>query len=172
MKLDSDIRILSRNWLAEAVGFLASNPDVGFVALNQINHPMLRLLRSHWRKGRELMDFADWTAGGAMIIPARTRAELGCFIEDPELAYSPDDIDYYVRASRQGYRVFYLRKVLVYHQSELDRGAYREYNLAKPAVQSSQTAIRLAGEYDRGVRPLAVHYEKYRRPLAVPCSPP
>ena len=74
-----------------------------------------------------------------------------------------DDIDFYVRTSRKGYRAFYLRKMLVYHQTELDRGKYREYDRAKPAGRSSQLAIRLAGQYDRGLRPLEVHYEKYGR---------
>jgi glycosyltransferase involved in cell wall biosynthesis len=163
MKLDSDVKILSQGWLAEAIDFLSANDDVAFVALNQVNHAMLRLLPSLRRDGRDLMDFAGWTAGGAMVIPTRVRRELGCFIEDPELRYAPDDIDYYVRASRKGYRAFFLRKVLVYHQRDLDHSDYKEYSRDKPAGQSSQLAIRLAGEYDRGVRPLAVHYEKYER---------
>ena len=162
MKLDSDIKILTPGWLAEAIAFLAASDDVGFVALHQVNHPMLRLLPPLRRGGRELMDFSGWTAGGAMIIPMRVRRELGCFIEDPELRYAPDDIDYYVRASRKGYRAFFLRKMLVYHQSHLDRSDYRDYSHAKPAGPSSQLAIRLAGEYDRGARPLRVDYDKYR----------
>ncbi len=163
MKLDSDIKILSHGWLAEAIDFLSANRDVGFVALNQVNHPMLRFLAPLRRGGRELLDFADWTVGSAMIIPMRVKRELGSFIEDPELSYAPDDIDYYVRASRKGYRAFFLRKMLVYHQTDLDRSAYRQYTRSKPAGESSQLAIRLAGEYDRGVRPLTVHYEKYCR---------
>lgn len=155
MKLDSDIKILTPGWLAEAIDFLSANRDVGFVALNQVNHPMLRLLPPLWRDGRELMDFADWTVGSAMIVPMRVRRELGCFIEDPELRYAPDDIDYYVRASRKGYRAFFLRKTLAYHQSKYTRGEI--------ARQSARLAIRLAGEYDRGARPLAVYYEKYGR---------
>ena len=73
MKLDSDIKILSAGWMAEAIDFLSANADVAFVALNQVNHPMLRLLPAQRRGGREVMDFADWTAGGAMIIPAQVR---------------------------------------------------------------------------------------------------
>jgi len=163
MKLDSDIEILSPGWLAEAIGFLSTNPDVGFLAFNQVNHPILRVLRPLRRGKWELMDFADWTVGSAMIIPTRVMEELGFYIEDPQLRYTPDDIDYYVRASRNGYRCFFLRNLLVYHQSHLDRSVYREYSRAKPAGESSQLAIRLAGEYDRGIRPLTVHYEKYRR---------
>lgn len=153
MKLDSDIKILSFGWLAEAIDFLSANRDVGFVAFNQVNHPMLRLLPSLSRGGRELMDYADWTVGSAMIVPRQVHRQLGCFIEDAELKYVPDDIDYYVRASRMGYRVFFLKQVLVYHQSGFTGG--------KRAATSALLAIRLAGEYDRGVRGLAVRYEKY-----------
>jgi len=163
MKLDSDIEILSPNWLAEAIGFLSKNPDVGFVALNQVNHPMLRLLPLLRRGEWELMDFAGWTVGSAMIIPTRVMEEIGFYIEHPQLHYTPDDIDYYVRASRKGYRCFFLRNLLVFHQWYLDHSLYREYRRAKPAGESSQLAIRLAGEYNRGTRPLTVHYEKYRR---------
>jgi GT2 family glycosyltransferase len=155
MKLDSDIKLLSRGWLVEAMDFLSANRDVGFVALNQINHPGLRMLPPLQWRGRELLDFAQWTCGSAMLIPTRVRQELGCFIEDPKLSYVPDDVDYFTRACRQGYRAFYLRKILVYHQTR--------YTLGKLARQSTQLACRLADEYDRGVRPLAMHYEKYRR---------
>ena len=111
MKLDSDIKLLTHGWLAEAIDFLSTNRDVGFVALNQVNHPGLGLLpRFAWR-GREVMDFADWTCGSAMIIPTRVQRELGCFVEDPDLKYAPDDIDYYVRASRKGYRAFFLQSL-------------------------------------------------------------
>ena len=162
MKLDSDIKILSRGWLAEAIDFLSANQDVGFVALYQVNHPVLPLLQPLRWGGRELLDFADWTVGSAMIIPMRVKQELGGFVEDPELCYTPDDIDYYVRASRKGYRAFFLKQVRVYHQWNLDRTDYWGYSRAKPAGKSAQLAIRLAGEYDRGTRPLAVHHEKYQ----------
>ncbi len=164
MKLDSDIKILSHGWLAKAADFLASNPDVGFAALNQVNHPVLPLLPSRRRGAWNLLDFADWTVGSAMIIPAQVKRELGCFVEDPQMRYSPDDIDYYVRASRKGYRTFFLKDIVAYHQMEFDRGGYWEYTRAKPIRRSARLAIRLAAEYDRGVRPLALHYEKYQKP--------
>ncbi len=162
VKLDSDIRILSAGGLAEAIAFLSANRDVGFVALNQVNHVCVRLLPWFRVGGREVMDFAGWTCGSAIVIPRRVWNELGCFVEDAKLIYPPDDIDYYVRASRKGYRVFYLRHVMAHHQDALDRSTYRIYNQSKPRGESAELALRLAQDYDRGVRPLEVHYEKYR----------
>ncbi len=162
MKLDSDMKLLTPGWLAEAIDFLSANRDVGFAGLNLVNHAPVQLLPRRRRGRWELLDFADWTAGGTMLVPMRVQRELGWFIEDPQLRYTPDDIDYYVRASRKGYRAFFLRRLLVYHQQELDGKDYLEYSRGKPAGESSLLAIRLAGEYDRGTRPLEVHDAKYR----------
>jgi glycosyltransferase involved in cell wall biosynthesis len=167
MKLDGDIQLLSDGWLAKVVGFLAANRQVGFVALTQVNHPMLRLPPRLRMGGQDVMDFVEWPSGGAMVIPKRVRCELGDFIEDGQMKYAPDDIDYGARAVRKGYRALFLRKVLVYHQTDLDKSAYRDYNSGKPAVASSQLALQLAREYDRGVRPLEIHEPKYR-PLRLP----
>ena len=97
-----------------------------------------------------------------MIVPRRVRCELGCFIEDAEMKYAPDDIDYCARAVRKGYRVLFLRNVLVYHQTDLDKSTYRDYHGSKPFGASAQLALQLAREYDRGLRPLHTHYEKYQ----------
>lgn len=162
MKLDSDIQILTAGWLAEVSEFLSANKQVGFVALTQVNHPLLRLLPSLRVDGRDVMKFAEWPSGGAMVIPKRVRRELGCFIEEGPMKYAPDDIDYGIRALRRGYEVFFLRNVLVYHQTDLDRSDYREYHLSKPFGPSSQLALQLAREYDRGLRSLEIHYPKYQ----------
>jgi len=161
VKLDSDIRILSPDWLAKAAAFLSANPDVGFVALNQLNHGYLRSLPRLRVGSVDVMDFAGWPCGSASVIPRRVRNELGCFVEEPSMMYVPDDIDYYVRASRKGYRVFFLRHVWAYHQRIFDKGRYRSYDEGKPRRQSAELALRLARDYDRGLRPLELHFEKY-----------
>ncbi len=121
MKLDCDIQLLSPGWLAKAIGFLSANRTAGFVALNLVNHPMVRLLPVLRVGGSEVMDFFGWPCGSAMIVPARIRREVGCFLEDPEILYAPDDVDYYCRVCRKGYRAFFLRGVRAYHQSHLDK---------------------------------------------------
>ena len=161
MKLDSDIQILTPDWLRQATDFLFAHPQVGFVALNQVNHPVLRVLPPQRVGETEVMDFGGWPCGSAMLVPKRVQREVGCFVEDTQLKYVPDDIDYFARVSRKGYRVVFLRRLLVHHQGHLDWGQYRVYNRGKPVRQSAQLALQLARDYDRGVRPVELHYEKY-----------
>ena len=158
MKLDSDIKILTKDWLAEVVDFLSANPQVGFVALNQVNDCVLSLLPVRRIGGRDVMDYGEWQLGSAMVMSKRLVEDLGCFVEDPQMTFVPDDVDYYVRASRKGYRALYLHNVRVYHQWELDLNLFRDYTLGKPRDASLRLALQLARDYDRGVRPLAVRY--------------
>lgn len=160
MKLDGDIRILSPGWMGKAADFLAAQPRVAFACLNQVNHPVIRTLPRFQLGGRSVMDFSAWPAGGAMIVPRRTRQELGDFIEEGPLKYVPDDIDYCARACRKGYQVVFFGDLQVYHQVDLDKTKYRRYARGKPAVDSAALALSLARDYDRGTRPLEVHYAK------------
>ena len=107
------------------------------------------------------MDYGQWQLGSAMVISKRLMDEIGCFIEDAEMTFTPDDIDYYVRASRKGYQAYYLRDVRAAHQWVLDL-RYLRYTLSKPRDASIRLALRLARDYDRGVRPLEIRYEKYQ----------
>jgi GT2 family glycosyltransferase len=161
MKLDSDIKVLTQGWLGKVVDFLEANRQVGFVALNQVNDAFLTLLPLVRFGGAEVMDYSEWQLGSAMVFSKRLMDEIGVFIEDAEMTFVPDDIDYYVRASRKGYRAFYLRDVHVYHQWELDLKDYRAYTRGKPRDASIRLALRLARDYDRATRPLEVRYEKY-----------
>src|SRR5262249_34578432 len=152
-----------------AIAFLSANPNVGFAALNQINHPALRLLPPIRVGGTDVMDFAGWPCGSAMVIPKRVMNEVGAFIEDAEMKYVPDDIDYYSRISRKGYEAFFLRDVLAYHQNHLDLGLYRKYSVGKPVGKSALLAVRLAREYDRGDRAIKLTYDKYLN-LKIPAN--
>ncbi len=162
MKLDSDIVLISPGALDSTISFLSANPDVGFAALNQVNHPAFRLLPESRVDGRYVMDFGGWPCGSAMVIPKRVLKEVGCFVEDAELKYVPDDINYYSRVSRKGYQVVILRDVRAYHQAHLDQSLYRKYSFAKPLAKSASLALRLACEYDRGDRDITLTYPKYR----------
>jgi GT2 family glycosyltransferase len=162
MKLDSDIMIQSKDWLARVDDFLRSRPQVGFAALHQVNHPILLTLPVLRLDGWRVMDFGGWPCGSAMILPRRVRAELGCFVEEPKMTYVPDDIDYYARIRRKGYQGLFLHDVVAYHQMNLDRTAYRSYNRDKALRQSGLLAQRLARDYDRGTRPLENRYEQYQ----------
>ncbi len=169
MKLDSDIRVLTPGWLGQVVDFLEANRQVGFAAVNQVNEFLLQILPRFRIRGVDVMDYGEWQLGSAMVISKQLMDEIGGFIEDAEMTFVPDDIDYYVRASRKGYRPLYLRDVWVYHQSELDMKDYRHYTTTKPRDASIRLALRLAREYDRGTRLLEVRYEKYE---AVPEARP
>jgi GT2 family glycosyltransferase len=161
MKLDSDIEILSDGWLEEAVDFLRRNERVGFVALNQVNHTYLRVLPSQRVGGVEVMRFGDWPCGSAMIVRRRVRDEVGCFVEDPALPYAPDDVDYFARVSRKGHQALFLRNTRARHQVHLDWSRYRAQRRANPVARSAGLALQLARDYDRGARPLTIHYEQY-----------
>jgi hypothetical protein len=169
MKLDSDIRPLTPGWLDQALDFLRRNPQVGFVALNQENHSLLRVLPVRTFGGHRVMDFGAWPCGSAMIVPRRVHDEVGCFIEHDTLKYAPDDIDYYSRVSRKGYRVYFLHDLWVHHQVHLDRGRYQALDRAKPRGDSAGLALALAHDYDRGTRPLELAYPRYAG-LAVPAD--
>ena len=58
---------------------------------------------------------------------------MGCFLEDPEILYAPDHVDYYCRVCRKGYLAFFLRGVRAYHQLYLDKTVYRVSDGSKPA---------------------------------------
>jgi GT2 family glycosyltransferase len=173
MKLDSDIRPVTPGWLDTATAFLDANPEVGFVALNQVNHSMLGVLApfeyGERGGGTRVMPFGAWPCGSAMIVPRRLRDELGCFIEDGELKYAPDDVDYYSRATRRGYEVFFLADLWVHHQVHLDRARYKPLNAGKPRLESARLALDLAVGYDRGTHPLELAYPAYEG-LSVPAG--
>jgi GT2 family glycosyltransferase len=163
MKLDSDILVLSEGWLAAALDFLAFHADVGMVALHQVNHGMLQVLPAQRLGDAQVMEFGDWPCGSAMLVPRRIFRELGWFVEDRELKYVPDDINFYTRVCRKGYRALFLRDVCVYHQFDLDGSLYRRYSRGKPMVRSVQLALQLVRAYDRGEAPLELFYEKYQK---------
>lgn len=159
MKLDSDIEILSRGWLAEVVRFLTVHRSVGLVALNQVNHPALNVLPHGTLDDTEIMDFGGWPCGSAMVIPRRVKQDIGCFVENPGMKYILDDVDYYQRVSRKGYASYYLRNLLVYHQLGNDWTKYiKKFSEYRRAMDFS---VALAREYDQGVRPLEIHYREY-----------
>ncbi|MGQ0679986.1 MAG: glycosyltransferase [Actinomycetota bacterium] len=154
MKLDSDIKILTHDWLNRAIEFLQGHPDTGFVSLNQLNVGTMRILPRHNLDGFVVMDFAEWTLGSAMIVPRQIFDRIGQFVERADMLYLPDDVDYYARVARAGFKTFHLADLKVFHQNELDLTRYWKYSRAKRTTVSLQLALSMAKDYDRGDRPL------------------
>jgi GT2 family glycosyltransferase len=88
--------------------------------------------------------------------------QIGGFVEDVALKYAPDDIDFYVRAVRQGFQAYFLRDLEAWHQTHLDRTVYRTLSSGNPRRASTELALRLADQYDRQERSLVI------APAAVP----
>jgi GT2 family glycosyltransferase len=165
VKLDSDIQILSRGWLWEMVRLFERHPRLGALSLDQVNHLVLRSLPAETLGGVKLKSWSHWAVGGAcMTIPREVFEEIGYFNEDYTFSYMPDDIDYYIRLSKSGRGAFYVGHLISYHQNELDETAYRKLKREKKeaAGDSLRQQHAFYSDQDRGLKPLAVFYDKYR----------
>lgn len=165
VKLDSDIQILTFGWMREMLGIFERHPRVSVLALNQVNHPVLRSIPPV-RAGRDqLLSWSHWVIGGAcMTIPRPVFDRLGYFNEDYTFSYMPDDIDYYIRLSKAGGEAYYVKRLTSYHQYELDETAYKSLKRAKREVARESLSQQHAfyTEQDKGLRPLGIFYDKYR----------
>jgi GT2 family glycosyltransferase len=156
MKLDSDIKLLTPGWLEKSIEFLDGHTSVGFVALNLVNLAPFSALPMHQVDEVAVADFGEWTAGGAMLIPRRTLDTLGRFAEDPGRTYVSDDVTYYARAARAGFRCYHLMDLKAFHQGELDRTRYRPYQRSKNRGEAYRRALASARAMDRGDEPVTL----------------
>lgn len=164
VKLDSDNVILDRGWMGALHAAFASS-DAAIIALDQVNHPRLAALPALARDGR-FKSWRGWVCGAcAMTIPREIFDRFGCFSEDFDFAYNPDDADYYIRLETAGYAAYYLRSHRGYHQGYLDRSEY-----ARVAQQKHQSATnyaaamqRLQRAYFTGRRSIHRVYPEYDR---------
>jgi GT2 family glycosyltransferase len=165
VKLDSDIQILSRGWLWELVALFGRLPRLGALALDQVNHLVLRSLPVERVGGVRLKSWAHWAIGGAcMTIPREVFEEIGFFNEDYTFSYMPDDVDYFIRLTKSGRRAYYVTHLVSHHQNELDETVYRKLKREKKeaAGDSQRQQHAFYSDQDRGLKPLSVFYDKYR----------
>ncbi|HEV8631865.1 MAG TPA: glycosyltransferase [Thermoanaerobaculia bacterium] len=155
MKLDGDIEIQSPDWVERVVDLFTATPRLGIVSLDQDNHLGFRLLRTRRHAGATVAAMREWPCGSAMVIPRSVRQEIGPFVEVPGKQYIFDDVDYCNRVERHGLLALVLRDARVYHQRQLDGGELRQLVSFNQGQRAAEDTLRIAVEYDRGLRPIA-----------------
>jgi len=130
LKLDNDIELLRKGWLAEMVGVCSRNPEVGLLAFSfqkQLygkHYPLICL------SGGDTVQDPDATLKGAcMLIPRATWHKLGFWCED-YAPYGEEDADYCQRAHVLGIGMYYL--------AETDWMAHRTNNDAAGADEAKR----------------------------------
>lgn len=155
MKLDGDIEMQSSDWVERVVDLFAAAPSLGIVSLDQDNHLGFRLLRTVRFAGANVAAMHEWPCGSAMVIPRAVREQIGPFVEVPGKQYIFDDVDYCNRVQRHGLTALVLRDARVYHQRYLDGGELRKLVSFNQGQRAAEDTLRIALDYDRGLRPIA-----------------
>lgn len=165
VKLDSDICPLTPGWVSRMVGFASTAPKVGIVALNQLNHPVLRTAVSREVAGEPVVSWSDWAVGSCMAIPRSVFEKLGYFSEPEGTTYSWDDVDYWMRVVRSGLGGYYLRDATLFHQTAFDTNLYSSPKGDRPRLEAMarDALVRHARGYDTGERSLQSFPSKYRQ---------
>jgi GT2 family glycosyltransferase len=160
VKLDSDIIILTSGWLRRFAAFSARVPDVGLLALRQVNHLAHRLASPVTVTGERVISWNVSVAGGAcMTIPRAVFDRIGYFREDFPVKYMPDDLDYALRVMLIGHRLFYLCGTLAYHRSDRNRHyAALEKQKRRERPESKERMRTIRQEYILGTHGLYVPY--------------
>ena len=165
IKLDSDIVILTENWLPRLNQFLETTGDVGAACMVEINHSLMT------RLPRELManeQVSSWNwgvcSGAGMTIPRSVFQRVGYFREEFDFTYSPCDFDMPLRMALLGYeKKFYVQQCHAFHRTDLDHSQYRRSEKHKSQQKSDRAKARqrLTRGYATGELNPAVHYEQY-----------
>jgi GT2 family glycosyltransferase len=166
IKLDSDIKILTPGWLNRFIDILETDPEIGMLTLDQVNHPVLRYLPVEERHGEPLVNWVNWNIGGAcMTIPRAVFNQIGYFNESFDFKYMPDEVDYYMRVCILERQAYYTKRYFAFHQTRLDKSKYRSYR-SKKRDEKQQASVpqqqKLRLEYLYGERSPAVWYDHYR----------
>jgi GT2 family glycosyltransferase len=164
IKLDADILVLSRGWLAAYQRVFTRRADVGALALHQINHRMMRKWMHGSRiesvDGVDLWSWDAWICGSAcMAVPQAVFERLGHFNEETHF----DDADFYYRLRASGLAAYYTASWVALHWSALDRTVYREYRTSKASMFQRHLPhlYALRDAYATGARPTRVWYPRY-----------
>ena len=162
VKLDSDICPLTSGWEARMLALAHADSGIGVVGLSQVNHHLLRTAPSLAVAGEAVIPWSTWAVGSCMAIARRAFDRLGYFSEPPGMAYSWDDVDYWMRTARAGFSGYYLRDVVAAHQTALDASRYRAAAGARN-YRLVRALLRKHGrEYDTGSRGLSWFPPEYR----------
>jgi GT2 family glycosyltransferase len=162
VKLDSDICPITPAWESRMLALSRSNPRIGVVGLSQVNHHLLRTAPSVEAGGEAVIPWSTWAVGSCMAISREAFDRLGYFSEPPGMAYSWDDVDYWMRAVRAGFLGYYLRDVQAAHQTALDASRYRSAAGARNYRLVRALLRKHARDYDIGARSLSWFPPEYR----------
>lgn len=165
IKLDSDISILTPDWLSRFEAFFDRVPDAGVLAMTLVNQLAHRLLPAHRLAGERVTSWNFWISGGGCMTIRRPLFErLGYFSEDFDVKYMPDDVDYAVRLGVLGLQSFYLCAARAYHRDDLDAHyAHVQQQKQRELPASRELMQRRRLEYVSGQRHVHVSYPRYER---------
>lgn len=163
VKLDSDIKLLTSDWLERFDRFFKNVPDAGMLALYQVNHPRLMVVPRDQVAGEKVISWNWWPIGSAcMTIPRSIFQRLGYFCEDFKVKFIWDDVDYSKRVFLLGLQAYYLREASSYHRFDLDP-YYKSLEEAKKSdlPKSKDRQKEIYREYVIGERDIAMFYPQY-----------
>ncbi len=114
-KLDSDVEILTPDWLKELIGLLDENPGVGIASTEIVNHvgiqelPVIRL-----ETGHQVRDWQGCPAGGGGMTFRRSLYEdVRGFRESygEGLLLMPDDLEFFYRIRERNLKAYYAHAI-------------------------------------------------------------
>jgi glycosyltransferase involved in cell wall biosynthesis len=161
-KIDHDQVVLTPGWLACVTALLSDHPEVGVVALDQVNHPKLQELPVGVLDGLPVKSWWSWVCGSTMTMSRHVRERVvGDFLET-DVNYFPDDADYGFRAQVAGLSPSYLVGHCSYHIPKLRwRLTRRARGEAEQVAHWQQMLERLFEEYVLGRRSIFIKYDRY-----------
>jgi len=161
-KIDHDQVILTHGWMDQVTGMLSRHPNLGIASLDQVNHPMLRVLPVSIIGKYLAKSWWLWTCGSTMTMSRDVRMNIvGDFLET-DIKYFPDDTDYAIRARIAGLDPHYLVRSCSYHIVKDRRGWSKRSRQENEEVSKwGDTLAMLEDDYYLGKRPIFVKYKRY-----------
>lgn len=128
--------IFEDNWLEDLIDYLDKNPGAGAVCPYTLISGDLDTFPERAQKHIEEMNgmATEGFLAASWVMTRKILEEIGLLDEQFEVA-TWEDIDYYLRLLKSGYRPKCLHKVVLYHYKELTRkhfqGTYKQENKKK-----------------------------------------
>jgi GT2 family glycosyltransferase len=166
VKLDNDVKILTRGWLDKWIKCCLDNPEVGMIGANiEGKKERSSDTEALVLNGHPLLSLTEEGTGGAVYIPGRTFVRHGYYNEEYGI-YGQGDKDYARRVMTDGKKFVYHRDVIVGRFAVNDDdmvGGYREHkNLY--VRRNKKLYVLNRHLYQKGLKGLGVWYKKYPIP--------
>jgi glycosyltransferase involved in cell wall biosynthesis len=173
VKLDNDVKILTKGWLDKWIKCCEDNSDIGMIGANiEGKKERSKDTEALILNGHPLLSLTEEGTGGAVYVPGRTFLRHGYYNEEYGI-YGQGDKDYARRVMTDGKKFAYHREVLFGRFAVNDDdmvGGYREHkNLY--VRRNKKLYVLNRHLYQKGLKGLGIWYKKYPAPKEVQNAP-